>query len=135
MSSGVRTKMASNVSEILKKLGDAKEERLIAASEHARNRLVEKLGGNRTGRTYTVPGTSVTYTASSPGEAPASRTGQLRGSIEYETTKDKSVIGTRLQYGAFLELGTNRNAPRPWLRSTLLEERDTIKKILGVDWL
>lgn len=39
----------------------------------------------RTGRTYLVPGTSVPYTASAPGEPPAVRTGAYRDS--WEATK------------------------------------------------
>ena len=134
MSSGAKTEFICNVDEIVKNIDEAKYEKLLAASEFARNRLVEKLGGNRSGRTYTVPGTSVTYTASAPGEAPASRTGQLRGSIEYEITNNTGYIGTPLQYGAFLELGTNKAAPRPWLKTTLSANQKAIQDIIGSRW-
>ena len=134
MSSGVKSEYISNVDEIVKNIDKAKYEKLLAASEFARNRLIEKLSGNRSGRTYLVPGTSTTYTASAPGEAPASRTGQLRGSIEYEITTDNAYIGTPLQYGAFLELGTNKAAPRPWLKPTLSENQKAIQDIIGSRW-
>ena len=134
MSSGAKTEYISNVDEIVKNMDKAKYEKLLAASEFARNRLVEKLGGTRSGRTYTVPGTSVTYTASAPGEAPASRTGQLRGSIEYEIATDNAYIGTPLEYGLHLEKGTLNMAPRPWLKPTLIENQKEIQDILGSEW-
>ena len=140
MSSGAKTEYISNVDEIANNIDKAKYEKLLAASEFARNRLVEKLGGNRSGRTYTVPGTSVTYTASAPGEAPASRTGQLRGSIEYEITTDNAYIGTPLEYGLYLEKGSYNPAtgailyPRPWLKPTLSENQKAIQSILGSEW-
>lgn len=135
MSSGAETEYISNVDEIVAKLDKAKYEKLLAASEFARNRLVEKLGGTRSGRQYKVPGTNTYYTASAPGEAPASRTGQLRGSIEYEITTNKAMIGTPLEYGLHLEKGTIKMAPRPWLKVTLSENQQAIQQILGSDWL
>ena len=129
-----KTEFISNVDEIIKEIDKAKYEKLLAASEFARNRLVEKLGGNRSGREYRVPGTSVTYTASAPGEAPASRTGQLRGSIEYEITTNKAMIGTPLEYGLHLEKGTLNMSPRTWLKPTLSENQKDIQDILGSEW-
>ena len=140
MSSGAKSEYISNVDEIVNNIDKAKYEKLLAASEFARNRLIEKLSGNRSGREYTVPGTSTTYTASAPGEAPASRTGQLRGSIEYEITRDNTYIGTPLEYGLYLEKGSYNPVtgailyPRPWLKTTLSENQKAIQNILGSEW-
>ena len=60
------------------------------------------------------------HVASSPGEPPHIDTKNLHESIMTETQKDhKSVetrVGTNVDYGLYLELGTRRILPRPWLR-------------------
>jgi len=119
--------------DVMKKIENVRQEKLLKASEFTRNKLVEKLSGNRGGRTYRVPGTSVTYTASRPGEPPASRLGQLRGSIDYEIT-DQAYIGTPLKYGLWLEVGTRNMAPRPWLNRTVSENWNNIRSILQSRW-
>ena len=68
--------------------------------------------GPATGRTYKRR--SVTHTASAPGEAPASDTGALMGSIYHESTGPLSaIVGARIAYAAYLEFGTRKIAPRP----------------------
>lgn len=68
--------------------------------------------GPATGRVYTRR--SVSHQASSPGEAPASDTGVLLGSIYHEKDTDLTYsIGSRVDYAAFLEYGTTRMLPRP----------------------
>lgn len=68
--------------------------------------------GPATGRVYTRG--SVSHTASAPGEAPASDTGVLLGSIYHENKGPLSaIVGSRIAYAAYLEFGTRRIAPRP----------------------
>jgi HK97 gp10 family phage protein len=113
----------------------------------------DKLRGQRSGREYTVPGTKVKYKASRPGEPPALRTGQLRSSITWNIeNREKTVpytykggagtttipatgtrkmniiglVGTNVEYGRFLELGTASIEPRPFLFPTLKEQQKTI---------
>jgi HK97 gp10 family phage protein len=71
-------------------------------------------------------------TPSAPGEPPHKDTGRLRASISYEVDAQEMTgrVGTNVLYGKFLELGTEKMAARPFLRSTLMEEADAIKKIL-----
>ena len=133
MSSGVKSEYISNVDEIVKNIDKAKYEKLLAASEFARNRLIERLGGTRSGETGYLP-TGGTYTMSAVGEAPASRTGQLRGSIEYEVTTDNAYIGTPLEYGLKLEKGIGLRGPRPWLKITLSSNQKAIQDIIGSRW-
>lgn len=52
------------------------------ASVEIRNRALDVLKGQRSGRRYRVPSTGVFYTASAPGEAPAVRTGIFRMSFQ-----------------------------------------------------
>ncbi len=40
-------------------------------------------------------------------------------------------IGTELKYAAFVEFGTVRTPPRPWLSTALVTEKSSIKKRLG----
>lgn len=60
------------------------------------------------------------HVRSNPGEPPRVETGNLKESVTTETERsDRMVetrIGTNVIYGLFLELGTSKMAPRPWLR-------------------
>lgn len=70
---------------------------------------------------------------SRPGEPPRKQTGHLRRSIAYEVDRTNLVarIGTNLAYGRYLELGTRRMAPRPWLRRAQAETMNTIRRIFS----
>lgn len=71
---------------------------------------------------------------SAPGEPPHKQTGRLRASVAYEVD-DASLearVGTNVEYGKYLELGTKRGiAPRPWLRRALAECRSKIDALLA----
>jgi len=41
------------------------------------------------------------------------------------------LIGTDLKYAGFIEFGTVRTPPRPWLSTALVTEKPTIKARLG----
>jgi len=72
--------------------------------------------GTKTGETYNVPGTSVSYVASSPGEAPANRTGNLASSYTSKVVSDEmSIVYSNAKY-ARIEFGFGNIAPRPALR-------------------
>lgn len=94
----------------------------------ARSRALEAVGrtiagevgrllrrGQRTGETYTVPGTGVEYTASAPGEPPAPRTGDLAGSYTFYASGNSVVVGSPLLHSR-LEFGLGYAEPRPHLR-------------------
>ena len=98
---------------------------------------------------------------SKPGEAPHKQTGTLRSSIAHEMTEpQRALVGTALKVGKWMELGVvggkiirpvNKKAlantalglmfgkrvkqgaikPRPFLRSTLNEEKPNIISIVG----
>ena len=82
-------------------------------------RQVKKLGKRGSGR-------------SEPGNPPHKDYGKLRASISYEVDKAKLVVrvGTPLQYGKFLELGTEKMWKRPYLRRSLLEKKSQVTSIL-----
>ena len=70
---------------------------------------------------------------SKPGESPKKIRGDLQRSIAYAMSADRkeAYVGTNIDYGFYLEVGTSRVAPRPFLRSTLLAEQATIAKIIS----
>lgn len=57
---------------------------------------------------------------SRPGEYPGVRTGNLRNSIAFVSPAQfdgrRAAFGTAVKYGRYLETGTSKMAPRPWLR-------------------
>lgn len=72
---------------------------------------------------------------SKPGDPPHKQHGRLRASITYDVSDDASGhvvgrVGTNLDYGRYLELGTRKMKPRPWLRRSLMESRGEIRAIL-----
>ncbi len=83
------------------------------------------------------------YTASAPGEPPASPTGRLRNSIQYvlirTEEKDRveitAMIGSNVEYAGWLEHGSKFMAPRPYLRPTWLKERNWVKDQLKRKYL
>lgn len=70
---------------------------------------------------------------SDPGEPPHKDTGRLRASVSHEMGDDgqSARVGTNVRYGKWLELGTSKMAPRPWLSATLAKMQDAIKTLLG----
>lgn len=125
----------SNLSVVLRDVDKLNQKAIVQAGNHLRNAWLDKLTGSRTGRTYIVPGTSVTYTASAPGEAPASRTGRLRQSVAFViNTKGDTVeyvLGSPLEYAMFLEFGTYKMAPRPSLVPVFAENQKEVKRIVN----
>jgi phage gpG-like protein len=66
---------------------------------------------------------------SRPGEAPRMDSGRLRDSIFARVGADgfSAEVGTDLDYGAQLEFGTQRMAPRPWLHPAFEASKSRIK--------
>lgn len=114
------------------------EKRMFAATQRVREEVLHTLSGQRTGREYRVPGTSVSYTASAPGEPPAVQTGQLRQSVTSVVTQDgrevNGQVGTPLDRGLWMEYGTFFIEPRPWLRPSFDNCKDDVKRILSERW-
>lgn len=67
--------------------------------------------GPKSGRLYGK------HQASAPGEAPATNTGRLIKSIQWQILNQglAAEIGSPLSYSSFLEDGTRKMDPRPWL--------------------
>lgn len=86
--------------------------------------------GPKTGRVYNFRGSE--HQASAPGESPASRTGRLARSGDYEVRNHQEMtVGLSEDYAKYLEDGTRRMKPRPSLgRAVRAKARDTERAIL-----
>lgn len=95
-------------------------------------RAKELLGVAGTGR---VKGKKVgPVVRSKPGEPPRKQTGTLRRSVQTEVDEASLTarVGTNVEYGKHLELGTKRGiAPRPWLRRAFAESLPKINAWLA----
>lgn len=119
------------VSALEKQLGD----NLERAAIHLTNAMKEKVNRAEPYQRYTGD-KGIWYKGeepSLPGEPPKKIRGDLQRSIAYEMSSDrKSVkVGSNLDYARYLELGTSKMEARPFIRSTLDEERDKINNILA----
>lgn len=65
---------------------------------------------------------------SAPGNPPNKDLGTLAQSISFEVDRQAltAVVGTNLLYGKYLELGTTKMLPRPWLLPAFEAHRDEI---------
>ena len=72
---------------------------------------------------------------SAPGEAPAVDTGRLRASIthrvEMESGEVVGYVGTNVEYAPYLEFGTTRMKPRPFMVPAIERNREWIKNKLA----
>lgn len=68
-----------------------------------------------------------------PGDAPKKITGSLQRSIAYEMSakRDEAFVGSNLEYAFYHEVGGPKMPARPFLVPTLLENEDTIAKIIA----
>lgn len=136
---GTEVKLVFHTKEVVKAIDDAASQRMAEAVNAVRNQALETLSGSRSGRTYYVPGTRRTYTASAPGEPPATATAELRQSVKTSVRGEgRTVIGevgTDKIQGKMLEFGTRSIAPRPWLRISFDKSLENIKSIFNRKWL
>lgn len=70
--------------------------------------------GPASGAVYIKTNPNRTHTASAPGQSPASDTGRLANSIEFDQVNVMTAtVGSKLVYAAALEFGTEHIEPRP----------------------
>jgi phage gpG-like protein len=70
---------------------------------------------------------------SRPGGFPFKQTGRLRASVTYVIDENNLVarVGTNVNYGRWLELGTRRLQPHPWLRPSFAMSTTQVRRILS----
>jgi hypothetical protein len=70
---------------------------------------------------------------SRPGEPPRKRTGFGQRSVKWEVDRDgvgRVGVATNAAYLAYLEVGTVRVKPRPWLLATVKKHWETLRGIV-----
>ena len=85
--------------------------------------------GPKSGRTYEKYNPRRTHKASAPGQEPASDTGNLVSQIMSVADGKNTLVESRAEYSKFLEFGTSKMLPRPFLFPA--SEKST-KKIVQV---
>jgi len=122
----------------MKSLDQTAPKRMMEATNEVRNRVLETLSGGRSGRTYLVPGTRRSYTASAPGQPPATATSELRQSVKSSIEgKGRSVLGkvkAEAKHALPLEFGTKNMAARPFMKPSFDKSLDAIRRILTRTW-
>jgi hypothetical protein len=149
----------SRVGDIERLLTDEIERRVHQCVEVVRTETLKVLSGSRSGRWYAIPGTKSRYRnarqqivrsraksdtgrahlkryqASAPGEAPATRLGGLRQSmrtlLEADARAVTGFVGSDLPYSVYMEKGTKRIRPRPFLSRAFASTRGEIRAILS----
>lgn len=88
--------------------------------------------GKNAGKTRTKWG-ALNSAPSAPGDFPAKQTGWLRSSMAYEIDRENltAKVGTAVNYGRYLEMGTSRMAARPWLLRSAAEQHGRRAQILA----
>jgi HK97 gp10 family phage protein len=123
---------------LLRRLDDRYEEKLWSTLteqgqllEGAIARTLQQ-GSPGRGRVYPSAGggLNTTHQASAPGDPPASDTGNLINSIgtDFRRAELSVLVGTEVEYAPFLEYGTRRMAPRPFMRPAYQSREAAIER-------
>lgn len=110
-----------NKDEFLKLLDEANTITELAADKMAKEMKNSILSGAKSGRQYYVNGAR--HTASAPGQPPANVTGELVRSIKVTKERNKSTINISKNYAIFLEFGTSKMRPRPFIIPAFLKTK------------
>jgi HK97 gp10 family phage protein len=122
-----------NVAAAMQAIGDELERRFEKAAMLVESTAIRKLSRGQAVRRL-KSGRLKGLDPSHPGEPPKVLYGRLRQSIAHVVARQgadvAARIGSNVVYAPFLEYGTNRMAARPFLRPSLEENRDEIRRIL-----
>jgi hypothetical protein len=104
--------------------------RINMAARWLQNRIREQLS-----RSQPTKGTGTKKRGMEPsaaGEYPKKVLGHLRRNVqsEFDPVEPSARVGTNVKYGKYLEMGTRKMKPRPWLSLAIREFRRGIKSIL-----
>lgn len=107
------------------------ERRGVRTTKALRNAELEVLSGTRSGKKYKrLPNRS-----SAPGEAPATQSGTLRREWSEDTLMEGNRMVSRLtsntEYAGYLEDGTRKMEPRPYVERIIDKAMPEIEKIHG----
>lgn len=116
------------MSPMIRKAIEAAVEGSVKDVEFEAKRMIMR--DAKTGTTVQLRNPNRTHTRSAPGEAPATDTGKLVGSITHEIDANKrgGDVIARTGYAVHLELGTKNMKSRPFLFPALVAMRSRISK-------
>lgn len=90
---------------------------VVGTALELQGNVVKSVSKEGTGVTYQKKNPNRTHTASAPDKPPATDTGRLKNSIEFDKIGDlTATVGSNLVYAPWLEYGTSRMAARPFFR-------------------
>lgn len=118
----------------MRRAGDRLEKNMAVTTIFVRDKVKRKLNRGQPTRTFRS-GSIIGLDPSRPGEPPKKITGQLQNSIRTKVIRSKraiiGLVGTNLKKGRWLEFGTSKMKPRPFLRSTVSENRRKIGRVVA----
>ncbi len=120
---------------LMSKVGNRLEKNMEVATVFVRDEVKKKLNRGQPTRTLRS-GSVIGLDPSKPREPPKKITAQLQNSIRTKVIRRKNaIIGlvvTNLKKGRWLEFGTSKMKPRPYLRPTLSEQRRKIGRVVAL---
>ena len=124
----VRLTGTRELKEALTRLGVNADKELSDAvkitAQAIRNNAIKSIArGTKSGDVYDKTNPRRTHRASAPGEAPASDTGRLVGSIRADIAGKEASVSANTVYAEPLEFGTRNMEPRPFMVPALEAER------------
>ena len=103
---------------------------ILGGAQLIRSEAVKSImQGPKTGGIYEKYNPRRTHRASAPGQAPASDTGNLVSQIQVKSTNpDEVTVESGANYSKFLEFGTSKILPRPFLFPATERSRPKIQQ-------
>ena len=132
----VRLTGTKELKETLRRLGVNADKELSDAvrmtAQGIRNNAIKSIArGTKSGDVYDKTNPRRTHRASAPGEAPASDTGRLVGSIRADIAGKEANVSANTAYAEPLEFGTRNMEPRPFMVPALEAERPAWERRLA----
>lgn len=125
----MKTEVRLNLPEIIRGIEKVSGRVIRAFTFDVVDRMKQAFALPKSGRVYKVSKAGRKHQASAPGEAPAVLTGFLTSSILTDFPKQtEGVITIGAEYAAYLEKGTSRMRPRPFVKPSIGGALDSINK-------
>ena len=119
------------IEKVKEDLENNMQEVLLGGGQLIRGEAIRSIQqGAKSGKTYKRYNPTRTHKASAPGEAPASDTGFLVSNIRVKDEKDLVQVRSEASYSKFLEYGTSKMLPRPFMFPASEKSKPKIAEIL-----
>lgn len=132
-----RKRLNSKIKQVTREVERRQVEAVRDAVFAVHGEAVESIQNNSGGDRQVRYGPKRNVRVSKPGQPPNTDTGRLAKSIEFEFSDSglSGKVGTNLKYGAALEFGTRKMAPRPWLSRAVRVKAKEIGRIFRTQFL